>query len=394
MRISRLTLRWGFGLLVAALSPAASGEEPAVTLTTSAPSAGVLPLSLSNEVDAAVRRGLDWLAARQKPDGSWSNGDFPALTALPLQAFLRWPSPPRESVVERAVSYVASCSQEDGGIYRPVAGRKGGGLSNYNTAICMTALHAARRPDLVPIVRKARAFIAGTQHFGDDDYRGGFGYDRASNRPYTDLLNTFYAVEAMRLTQDVEDVRPQGVKATDIDWSETVTYITRLQNTAEAGAENAGGFVYNPNDPKAGAATNRTGAVVFRSYGSITYAGLLALIYANVSRDDVRVRSAFDWAARHWSLDENPGMGSEGLYFFYNVLSKSLAAYGQEAIPRKDGAWVNWREDLAQKLVRTQVIDPDTGHGYWLNDTGRFWENDPTLVTAYSLLALEWAAGR
>ena len=52
----------------------------------------------------------------------------------------------------------------------------------------------------------------------------------------------------------------------------------------------------------------------------MTYAGLLAMIYANVSPQDVRVRSALDWAMRQWSLEENPGMGQEGLYFFCQFL--------------------------------------------------------------------------
>jgi squalene-hopene/tetraprenyl-beta-curcumene cyclase len=135
--------------------------------------------------------------------------------------------------------------------------------------------------------------------------------------------------------------------------------------------------------------TNATGEVVFRSYGSITYAGMLALVYAKVSRDDVRVRSAFDWAAKHWTLDENPGMGQEGLYFFFNVLSRCLSAYGQDMIPVPGGKFVDWRGALARKLITAQTVDPKTGGGFWVNPSGRYWENDPVLVTAYALLALQ-----
>jgi len=239
------------------------------------------------------------------------------------------------------------------------------------------------------VVQNARKFIAGSQHLGGDVYTGGFGYDRSTRRAYTDLLNTYHTVQAMRLTQDVEDLRDASEKRVDIDWAETVKFIGKMQNKPQAGAEDAGGFFYNPTDPKAGTTTNREGIVVFRAYGSITYAGLLALIYADVSRNDVRVRSAFDWCARHWSLDENPGMGAQGLYFFYNVLSKSLSAHGRDLIPLEDGTLLNWREEVAKKLAGLQKIDPKTGHGYWANETGRFWENDPALVTAYCILALQ-----
>ncbi|MBM4144207.1 MAG: terpene cyclase/mutase family protein [Lentisphaerae bacterium] len=364
---------------------AARGAETG--MTSSLQPAGTIPLSLANEVDAAINRSLEWLAARQNEDGSWSDANFPAITALALQAFLRVEHPRRQEAVDKAVKYILSCVQEDGGIYREVPGRKGGGLSNYNTAICMTALHAAGRPELTRVVQKARAFLAGTQHFGDDEYRGGFGYDKSTGRAYTDLLNTYYAVTAMRSTQDVEDKRPAGEKRVDIDWSETVKFIERMQNKPESGDE-AGGLFYNPADPKAGTATNASGAVFFRSYGSITYAGMLAMIYANLTRDDVRVRSAFDWAARHWSLDENPGMGQEGLYFFYNVLTRALTVHGADIIPAPEGSPVNWKPDLAARLVRLQKIDAD-GRGCWVNEVSRYWEGDPVLVTSYATVALE-----
>jgi squalene-hopene/tetraprenyl-beta-curcumene cyclase len=377
-----------------ALARLCSGSETTdVKLVTSQQPAGTLDLSLRNEVKAAINRGLDWLAAKQAKDGSWSNPDFPALTALPLWAFAKGSHPRKPEIVKKAVDFILSCVQTNGGIYRDVPGRKGGGLSNYNTAICMTALHALGDPKLTPVVQNARRFIAGAQHFGDDVYSGGFGYDRDTQRAYTDLLNTYYTIQAMRMTEGVEDLRPKTEKRVDIDWKETVKFIERMQNKPEAGADAAGGFYYNPTDPKAGTSTNKSGVVVFRSYGSITYAGLLALIYANVSRDDVRVRSAFDWAAKHWSLDENPGMGQQGLYFFYDVLTRSLATYGQDMVPLKDGTLLNWREAVARKVVSLQKIDSATGQGYWQNETGRYWENDPVLVTGYSLLALEMAAG-
>lgn len=376
------------GLFVMAARAQAEPARSTTVISAHQP-VGKLDISLQNEVDAAIDRGLDWLAAHQKKDGSWSNGTFPALTALPLQAFVRSEHPRRRQVMDEAVRYILGCARENGGIYRELPDRKGGGLSNYNTAICMTALHALQRPALVPVVQRARKFITGAQHLGGDVYRGGFGYDRDTNRAYTDLLNTYYAVVAMRETQDVEDLRARGEKKVDINWAETVKFIERMQNKPEEGKDDAGGFFYKPGQSKAGTVTNKAGVVVFRSYGSITYAGLLAMVYADVSRDDVRVRSAFDWTARHWSLEENPGMGAQGLYFFYNVLAKSLDTYGQDLVPRPDETLVDWRADLARKLVQLQKIDPKTGSGYWVNKNGRFWESDPVLTTAYALLALE-----
>jgi squalene-hopene/tetraprenyl-beta-curcumene cyclase len=373
-------------LLCAAAAAAADRE----LISTTAP-AGVVPESLARESAAAVDRGLDWLAVKQQPGGHWSNPDFPALTALALWGFLRNGDPTHAAVVSNAVRSLRGCIREDGGIYREVSGRKGGGLSNYNTAICMTVLHATGDPSLTRAVQKARTFIADAQYTGGDVYDGGFGYDASTRRAYTDLMNTTFALEAMRLTQDVEDTRPAGEPRADIDWNKAVDYVTSLQNPAEAGADQAGGFGYSPTDPKAGTVTNAEGVVFFRSYGSMTYSGMLSLVYAGVSRKDPRVRSALAWAGTHWSLDENPGMGAQGLFFFYNVLGRCLSVADVDLVPRAGGPPVDWRRELAEALVARQKIEPDSGHGYWINDTARFWEGDPVLVTAYSLLALQSA---
>ncbi len=346
-------------------------------------------LSLQHEVNAAIDRSLDWLASQQKPNGAWSNEQFPALTALPAWAFIRSAHGRRADTVPQALAFLVSCVQPDGGIYRQVEGRRGGGLSNYNTAICMTTLHAAGDPELTRIVLDARAFVAKGQHTGDDEYHGGFGYDRQTDRAYADLMNTLYSLEAMRFTQDAEEFRPSDEVRPSVDWQAAAGFISRIQNPPEAGDAEAGGFFYKPGESKAGTTTNAAGAVVFRSYGSMTYAGMLALVYAGVDRDDSRVRSAFDWASRYWSLEENPGMGPEGLFFFFNVLTRSLDAYGADHIPRPQQTPVNWRRELASRLVATQQVDPSTGHGFWRNDTGRYWESDPVLVTAYSVLALQ-----
>jgi len=334
----------------------------------------------NRRTDAAINSGLDWLAARQNADGSWSNRNFPALTALAVKAFTRSKHPRKDAVVAKGVRYLLSCVQKDGGIYRPRSDGKGGGLSNYNTAICMTALHAANPGKYLKIIRNARKFIAGTQYMGGDIYRGGFGYDKNSSLAYTDLLSTFHVVDAMAETAGVEKYRGSGEPKVDINWNETVKYIETVQNTSAAGPGQAGGFSSKPSDSK----------IVFRSYGSMTYSGMLALIHANVSKDDVRVRSAFDWSVKHWSLKENPGMGKDGLYFFYNVLAKALSAYDQDVIPLSDGhTSVNWRAALGRRLRDLQKTDPKTGHGYWANESGRFWENNPVLVTSYAILALQ-----
>jgi squalene-hopene/tetraprenyl-beta-curcumene cyclase len=381
-------------LTASVLLSTALADQQTASITAETDSASGLDLSLENEIHAAINRSLDWFVANQKEDGSWSDENYPALTALPTWALARSQYTTGKTALPQAVAFLKSCVQPDGGIYRKVPGRKGGGLSNYNTAICMTALHGIKDPSFTRVIQNARTFVVKGQHTGDDAYKGGFGYDRSTNRNYADLMNTVYAAEAMRLTQDVEDSRPASEEKATVDWKATAKFIEKLQNKPEAGSEEAGGFIYMPGESKAGSTTNKNGTVVFRSYGSMTYSGLLGMIYADVDRDDPRVRSAFDWACKNWSLEENPGMGTEGLFFFYNVLSRSLSAYGAELVPTASGELQNWRKAVANKLIDSQTIDPATGNGYWTNNDGRFWERNPVLVTAYSVLALQQILGQ
>jgi squalene-hopene/tetraprenyl-beta-curcumene cyclase len=369
------------------------GAPDARPLITKQAVGGAVDISTAKEADAAVTRALEWLASQQKPDGSWSEGSFPALTALPCWAFALSSHPKKAEITAKAAQFILSCVQPDGGIYRKIPG-KGGGLSNYNTALSMIALQQLNDPKYVPVILNARKFVAAGQHFGNDMYEGGMGYDQSTGRAYADLSDSVIAYEAMRLTQSTEDLRDKSEARVDLDWAAARKFVESIQNKASSGSNNAGGFAYRPDESKSGVETNKEGVIIFRSYGSMTYAGLLSLIYSDVKKDDPRVLSAFDWATKHWTLDENPGMGDQGLFYFYNVLSKALATFGRESIPAKGKDPVFWRRALVEKLVSLQKVDSKTGHGYWVNNNNRYWEANDILVTSYSLIALEIALGK
>ena len=348
---------------------------------------GISP-ELEKEVRASVDKGLAWLKAQQKPSGAWSDEGAPALTALPLWAIVSSGSGEIAAEVDKAVAFLLGKQQPDGGIYVPVPGRPGGGLGNYNTAVCLTALHATGRRDITQTLLKARDYVASSQLTGDDQYAGGFGYDKASGRRYADLNNAVFSIDAMRRTQGVEDLRPAGEKRADLDWDAALKYVSGMQVKE---GETAGGFAYNLNEPKGGAdaAAEAGGRPMLRAYGSISYAGLLGLVHSRLEKSDPRVRSAIEYGSRFWTLEENPGQGQQGLYFYYNVMARALGAAGIDALPTHEAEGsIKWREDVARKVISLQKSD-----GSWMNDNNRWWENDPVLATSYSLLALEFAAG-
>lgn len=367
--------------------------------------------SLEREARAAVDRGVRWLEAKQQPEGHWSNPGFPALTALPVWALALAGRADTETV-DQAVDYILSCAQDDGGIYVvPKEKRKGGGLGNYNTAVAIVALHKTGREDVVPYILKGRKYLAESQHLGGDEYYGGMGYDASTGRAYADLSNSYIAYEAMRLTEDVEDLRTRGEKV-DLDWKAAETFIQNVHNDARFNdqpwaathPDDRGGFAYHPGQTRSGTREMPDGSIRFRSMPGMTYAGLLSYIYADVSRTDPRVEATVNWIARNWSLggnnlvteDKDRGREGvketddekEGLFYLFNVMSKGLNVYGRDVIHPPEADAFNWRIELSKRLLSLQKFD-DEGRGYWVNPVSRYWEGDPVLVTSYSLIALQ-----
>jgi len=118
----------------------------------------------------------------------------------------------------------------------------------------------------------------------------------------------------------------------------------------------------------------------------MTYAGLKSMIYAKLAKDDPRVVAAFEWARMHWSVTENPGLGQEGLFYYYLTMARALNAHGSEQVVDAASASHDWRAELVRQLLSSQGAD-----GSWANKNSRWMESIPDLVTAYSVLTIEHA---
>jgi squalene-hopene/tetraprenyl-beta-curcumene cyclase len=88
-------------------------------------------------------------------------------------------------------------------------------------------------------------------------------------------------------------------------------------------------------------------------------------------------------------VSENPGIGQEGFYYYLLVFAKAHGVFGEPVVVTPDGKTHDWRLDLIRQLLNTQRAD-----GSWANANGRWMENMPELVTAYSLTAMRLALGR
>lgn len=351
-------------------------------------------LSLQIEMKQAIARGNAWLAKQQKEDGHWDDADLPAFTALALTAAVRDPAVDRKSAtlpphIDKGFRWLLDQQKEDGGIYNK-------GLSVYNTATSVTALTAAGLEIYEPAIVKGRKHLIdqqwdiGQKKETDNPNDGGIGYGSKNDR--SDMSNTYLAIEALALSKKVIEDGKHGQQP-DLDWDAAVTFLSRCQNleggedtlpeTAES-PQNKGGFRYGPAETKAGEDKLPDGRTALRSYGSISYAGLLSLIYAKLTPDDPRVVAVKEWLGKNYTLTENPGMGAEGLFYYYQTMSKALSAANIDKLTLADGKEADWRSDLANALLTKQRED-----GSWANANGRWMESNPILVTAYAVMSLE-----
>jgi squalene-hopene/tetraprenyl-beta-curcumene cyclase len=338
-------------------------------------------ISFQHEVEHAIDKGVQWLQSNQNTNGWWSTADQPAVTALALSALMGEPSgqlrahPP--TGVERGYKFVTDHAKPDGSIYEK-------GLANYNTSICMMGLLAAQNPQYNPLLRKARQWVISQQVGGE-----GVGYGDHGDR--SDMNNTFTALQALYYSKYLAPADTAASGAKDLNWAGAIQFIQSCQNLpgynkqswVSDDPKDKGGFVYYPGNSKGPTVTNADGRTALRSYGSISYAGLLSYIYADLKPDDPRVQAVYDWLRNNYTLDENPGLGQQGLYYYLHLMTKALAIYGVDQLPVK-GQTVDWRRDVAMKLINLQKAD-----GSWTNANGRWWEHDPALVTSYSVMSLE-----
>jgi squalene-hopene/tetraprenyl-beta-curcumene cyclase len=346
-----------------------------------------IDLSTAREIDHSIKLGLKWLYEQQEEDGSWQH--YPAISALVLSAFLR--AHPgittAEPVIENGFRFLTACVKNDGGIYLD-------DLPAYNTAICLAAFKDANDPEFKQIIFNAEKFLTGIQMDESEDYTpdslyyGGVGYD-SDNRP--DLSNLHWAIESLAMDDinltdpeiEISDEEMERMKSKKLFYDKALVFLSKVQNlqttNAESYSANDGGFMYEPGSSKAGGTS---------SYGSMTYAGLKSLIYAKVDKNDERVVAAYAWINKNFTVETTPLMKDQGLFYYYQTMAKSLNAYGSEVITDQSGTERAWRFELADQLLKIQSPD-----GFWVNENGRWWENNPVLVTAYSILALEEIAG-
>lgn len=354
--------------------PIQADEKP---VSASASGSAVSETKLTEVRAKAIR----FLKLSQAADGSWTSPKVPGITALTTHALLKSGVSENDPAVKKGLAFLLKLKQKDGGIYHAQSLHR-----NYETSISLLALSAANKDGKYDAtIKKAEAFLRGlqwddTENIKEDDTAfGGAGYGK-HQRP--DLSNTQFLIEALRAA---------GVKEDDPAMQKALKFVSRCQNletehnnTKFASKVEDGGFYYTP----AAGGTSQAGLTAnggLRSYGSMTYAGLKSMIYAGLKSDDPRVKAAYTWIQKFYSVDTNPGMGRQGLFYYYHTMARTLSVIGKDTIVDGKGVTHDWRKEIVDRLAATQ-----RKNGSWINEADRWYEGDPNLVSAYCLMALSY----
>jgi len=302
--------------------------------------------------------------------------------------------PEARAILAKAAPYIVAQARPDGSFNTENLKS----LANYRTAACALALAAVDRAQHQALLTKARQFLLSiqlteSQGIGPKDWRyAGWGYKPVSKEPGAreepkpDGSNTFMANRAL---DELGLARKSAARKRALIFWERLQNLPENEHRIRVVGRDGGGY-YRPrgdDGSKAGTVALPDGTVIFRSYGSMTYALLQGYAFCNLDKNDDRVKAAVKWIQQNYDLDRNIGMPvaqeKQGLYYYYYAMSQALAALEIREL-QVEGRKINWAEDLSDQLLRLQGPD-----GLWVNQAAaRWYEGDPALATAYALLTL------
>jgi squalene-hopene/tetraprenyl-beta-curcumene cyclase len=346
--------------------------------------------------NTVAQKAAKFLYDTQDAKGGWSTDKTPGVTGVALTGLLKaGQATPQDPIAQKALKYIESLVNPE---KKHIAGKGDAKvqLHNYVTAINVMALVEANQGDKYKtIIGDAVVYLKKLQWDEDegkdpkDDFYGGAGYDSKS-RP--DLSNTQMFLDALKAA---------GIGPEDPAMKKALTFVSRCQNIKGetndrpwAKLIDDGSFIYTA----AGGGVTKVidqplanGALP--GYGSMTYAGIKSMIYCGVAKDDVRVKKAYEWIQKNYTVDKNPGMPETrsqwGIYYYYNTMAKSLDALGVDYVVDSKGVKHDWRVDITLALAKRQRSD-----GSFHNADPHWMEADGNLVTGYALMAVSYCKPR
>jgi hypothetical protein len=299
-----------------------------------------------------LARAVRWLWSQQSDDGGWHSKTYgilrsgQSLTPFVLDALL--PLTHDQSAVDTAFEFLRRNLNTDAIDY-----------PNYSVGLALRVASRLKRDASTWIAYlRGQQFIEENGWTRNDPAYGAWGMGGERRRPpepgHVDLAMTRYALEGLAST---------GVSTSDPAMQKAIVYLDRCQNPD-------GGFFFstvNLDTNKAGEANGK-----YRSYGTTTCDGVIAMLAAGVQNNDSRVVRAHAWLKQNHLEERAPGfdieparMGwSEGLRFYY-AAAITRAVSGLPVI-----------------------LPPQHEDGSFSNPNNLVKEDDPLLATAFAVRVL------
>ncbi|MSR62279.1 MAG: prenyltransferase [Planctomycetes bacterium] len=320
------------------------------------------PIEVTPEHERAVERGLEWLAAHQNADGSWTakigfklNSDYRAtadaghvgVTALAGTAFLAGGHTPERgkysAVLDRALDYVLAGVQDDG--YVTLNGSRMYSHA-FATLFLAEVCGMTHRADVRSKLQKAVDFIVETQN-----QEGGWRYVPFS--PESDMSIVVCQAMALRAARNI------GIRVPKATIDRAARYVVDSAITEESQRgyqglypDEVGAFNYQKNKGS-------------RSSFPLTAAGVTALHGLGIYSDE-SIRRGLDYLRRNLTtFNLQYGRREGGHYFFWYG-----HYYGVQAMYTAGTAFqVNYWEPYFEE-VRTEILKMQDQDGSWPNHTG------------------------
>ncbi|MEE3372461.1 MAG: hypothetical protein VX346_24200 [Planctomycetota bacterium] len=308
--------------------------------------------SRGSRTEAAIERGLMFLARHQNTDGRWELSGFneavsinsdTAATGLALLCFTGGAYSHREGkyadTVDRALKFLLANQRENGDLYIEMETYSSSAAWLYSHSIASIALCEAygmtQDPALKEPAQRAIDFILAAQH----PERGGWRY---SPRKGTDTSVTGWMLMALY------SARLAGLDVRDEAWPKLHNWL----DMAQAGPREPHLYRYNPfapNTPEQGHGREAT--------KTMTAVGLLMRFYASGWRRDnqVLLRGA-DYLLEHPPANGTVARPQRDTYYWYYATQVMFHVGGER--------WKRWWDPLST-MLRTEQLKEGPLAGSW-----------------------------
>ncbi len=329
--------------------------------------------------EGSLRKAAEYLWAQQDADGGWHSHTYgllksgQSMTPFVLHALLTIPqqtfATPNEKV-DRALGFIKKNTSVEGGI--GMADPLIPDYPNYATSLAVLAIGRAQRSGWEQEIAPLIGFLRGQQFTETNGWSehqtayGAWGMGGVARTPpgpgHVDLSMTKYVLQALS---------EAGVPSTDAAFARARIFVERCQNPD-------GGFFFSPVEADINKAGEDAGR--YRSYGTATADGIVALLATGHSLSDPHLEAAAKWLEAHHRAGGAPGFVGdaykrwpEGLRFYYYAAGAQAYRSLQKMPP----------SFTIDELVTSQRTD-----GSWSNPENLVKEDDPLIATGFAIRAL------